>query len=88
MVNPLTQHLAIAICSDSAEAVARGFHWAADPAVKPIEVKQAVVVLDATEGGNSSVDFVLEDETGQRFVFLITANLLRTLTNACAPAQG
>lgn len=80
MTNPIHNHLSIAICEDAADAIARGFDWkAATPAVKPIEVKQVVVVRNGTVTGNATVDFVLEDETGQRFVFMITGNLLKSI---------
>ncbi len=79
-VNPITQHLQMTICEDAAEAIAKGFNWnAATPTVKPIEVKQVVVVRKGTETGNATVDFVLQDETGQRFVFMITGNLLKSI---------
>ncbi len=80
MTNPIHNHLSIAICEDAADAIAKGFNWRdATPAVKPIEVKQVVVVRKGTQAGNATVDFVLEDETGQRFVFMVTDNLLKTI---------
>lgn len=80
MVNPLHNHLDVTICADAADAIAQGFNWReADPAVKPIEVQKVVVVRNGTQAGNATVDFVLQDETGQRFVFMITGNLLKSL---------
>lgn len=80
MTNPIHNHLNVAICEDADDAIARGFNWAAvTPAVKPIEVKQVVVVRKGTQAGNATVDFVLEDESGQRFVFMVTGNLLKTI---------
>lgn len=79
MTNPLTSHLDITICTDAADAVAQGFDWAKDPTVKPIEVKQVVVVRNGTEAGNGTADFVLEDENGQRYVFMITGRLLKSI---------
>lgn len=80
MVNPIHQHLHIAICADADDAIAQGFDWkAAQPAVKPIEVKQVVVVRQGTQAGNATVDFVLEDETGQRFVLMVTGRLLKSI---------
>jgi len=80
MVNPLTQHLKVTVCTDADDAVAQGFDWkTATPTVKPIEVKEVVLVRNGTQGGNSTVDFLLEDETGQRFVFMVTGNLLRSI---------
>lgn len=80
MTNPIHNHLAVAICDDASEAIARGFNWAeARPRVKPIKVKEVVVVRKGTVEGNATVDFVLQDETGQRFVFMLTGNLLKSI---------
>lgn len=80
MTNPIHQALSITICDDAADAIAKGFNWnAARPPVKPIEVKQVIVVRRGTESGNPTVDFLLEDETGQRFVFMVTGNLLKSI---------
>lgn len=80
MVNPITQHLSITICQDAADAVAQGFDWkSATPKVKPIEVKKLVVVRSGTEQGNPTVDFLLEDENGQQYVFMVTGNLLKSI---------
>ena len=80
MVNPIHNHLNVAICEDGPDAAAKGFNWtAAQPPVKPIEVAQVVVVRKGTEGGNATVDFVLQDDTGQRYVFMVTGNLLKSI---------
>lgn len=79
MVNPIHNHLTIRICEDAADAIARGYDWGTNQSVKPIEVKEVIVIRKGTETGKATVDFVLEDETGQRFVFLITGALLRTI---------
>lgn len=80
MTNPIHQHLSVTICENAADAIAQGFNWCeAQPAVKPIEVKQVVVVLNGTEAGKPTVDFVLQDETGQQFVFMVTGALLKSI---------
>lgn len=81
MVNPLHQSLDIAICEDAEDAIKQGFNYAARPAgsVKPIEIKKVVVVRNGTQQGNSSVDFVLQDEDGQQFVFMVTGRLLKSI---------
>lgn len=74
------QHLKITVCSDAADAVAQGFNYSAEPErYKPIEIERAVVVQNGTEGGNSTVDFILKDQTGQRFVVMLTGRLLKLL---------
>lgn len=80
MVNPLHNRLDVTICADAEDAIAQGFNWReVEPAVKPIEVQKVIVVRNGTQAGNATVDFVLQDETGQRFVFMITGNLLKSL---------
>lgn len=80
MTNPLHLALNIEICADAYDAIARGYHWrTAVPVVKPIEVKKLIVVRNGTQEGNATVDFLLEDETGQRFVFMVTGNLLKSI---------
>ncbi len=83
MTNPIHQHLDIAICADAKDAIARGFDYATrekeGEAIKPIRVKKVVVVRNGTQQGNSTVDFILEDGSGQTFVFMVTGNLLKTI---------
>jgi hypothetical protein len=80
MVNPIKQSLAVTICANAEDAIAQGFNWReAVPTVKPIELKKVVVVRSGTQAGNPTVDFLLEDETGQQFVFMLTGNLLKTI---------
>lgn len=79
-INPVHNHLSVTVCQDAADAVAKGFDWAAAPDIcKPIAVEQVVVVRNGTQGGNSTVDFVLEDATGQKFVFMVTGALLKSI---------
>lgn len=72
--------LSIVICADAADAIAKGYSWpTAVPPVKPIRVQKVIVVRNGTVEGNPTVDFLLEDETGQRFVFLVTGKLLKMI---------
>ncbi len=81
MVNAVHQSLDVVICADAEDAIKQGFNYAAAPAgsIKPIEVKKVVVVRSGTQQGNSSVDFVLQDESGQQFVFMVTGRLLKSI---------
>lgn len=78
MKSSIHNSLSIRIFDTAKEAIDEGFVYR-EPAVKPIKVLTAVVVRKGTVAGNPTVDFLLEDETGQRFVFLITGNLLKTI---------
>lgn len=83
MTNPLHNALSITMCADAKDAIEQGFNWAARPAgaprVKPIEVKKVIVLRKGTEAGNPTVDFLLEDEIGQQFVFMVTGRLLKSI---------
>lgn len=88
MVNPLHNHLDIAIVNDAAEACTKGFDYNANNAkaaaagqapIQPIEVKQVLVVRCGTESGKSTVDFILENEIGERYVFMVTGALLKSI---------
>lgn len=80
MVNPITTNLSVTLCEDGKDACEKGFDWTkAEPQVKPIELKQAVVVRKGTESGNATVDFLLEDESGQQYVFMVTGNILKSI---------
>lgn len=81
-VNPIHSHLNVTVCEDAAEAVAKGFEYHRvfeGRITHPIEIKRAVVVKRGTVSGKPTVDFILEDETGKRFVFMITGALLKSL---------
>ena len=78
--NHLQNHLAITICADAEDAIAQGFDWkVVQPAVKPIEITQVVVVRNGTRTGKPTVDLVLQDDTGQRFVCMLTGALLKSI---------
>lgn len=38
-----------------------------------------MVVRNGTTAGNATVDFLLEDDSGQRFVLMVTGNLLKMI---------
>lgn len=79
-MNPVHQHLSVTICDGAADAIAKGYDYKTQtPPPKPIEVKEVVVVRGGMQSGSATVDFVLEDETGQRFVFMVTGNLLKSI---------
>ena len=74
----LQKHLDFVVCKDAHEAIAQGFVYQR-PDYLPLEIMKAVVVQDGTEAGNPTVDLVLVDEKGQRYVLMITGRLLKAL---------
>jgi hypothetical protein len=72
------QHLIVRIFPTADEASAAGFDRNDKyKDTKPLEIKTAVVVKDGTVGHNSTVDLVLEDAEGNRYVAILTGTLLR-----------
>ncbi len=78
MINSVHNSVSVTLCKDASDAVYKGFHYR-EPVYKPIEIKQVVVVQNGTESGKPTVDFILEDDTGQKFVFMITSKLLKSI---------
>ena len=72
------QHLNVFLTQDADDAVAKGHNYQA-PEYKAIEIEKVVVVRKGTVAGNPTVDLVLKDESGQKFVCMVTANLLKSI---------
>ena len=75
---PVTTHLTVSVVEDAAQAIAEGHHYEA-PQFTSLRIEGAVIVRKGTQEGNSTVDFVLVDETGKKYVVMITGNLLKAL---------
>lgn len=78
MVDSTKQILCVEICQSPLDAIEKGYVWRS-PKTKPIEVVKVIVVRKGTQEGNATVDFLLEDETGQQFVFMLTGNLVKSI---------
>lgn len=72
------QHLSVELCDDAEEAVAKGYDYKKMD-IKPVNVVRTVVVKNGTRAGNATVDFIMEDEAGNRYVFMVTGSLLKAL---------
>lgn len=68
----------VAVVEDAAEAIEQGFNYT-DGDYKAVEIVQAIVVRNGTEAGRPSVDFILQDEDGNKYVVLLTGALLKAL---------
>lgn len=77
-LNNIVTYLPVTICDDAAEAIKGGYDHFAN-GTKPIGVTQAVVIRKGTVDGNATVDFVLEDEAGVKYAFMITSALLKMI---------
>lgn len=75
-INPLHTNVKVHMHADPMEApIFR------EPEFQGIEILEVNVVNKGTQQGNSTVDFVLQTADGQKYVFLITSNLLRMITH-------
>ena len=72
------QALDIVVCEDAADAVRQGYNYKL-PEFKAVDVVRVVVVQRGTEAGRPTVDFIVRDETGQKYVFMLTGRLLRAI---------
>jgi hypothetical protein len=75
----LTKHLAITICKDAAEAAKEGYVYTNGDYVG-VQMVRAVIVLNGMESGGASVDLLFEDEKGQKYMTIISARLLSSVT--------
>lgn len=74
----IMQHLSITICEDAKDATRQGFFYR-EPVYKGVEIEKVVVVKNGTVQGNSTVDLILVDKTGQKYVVMLTGNLLKSI---------
>lgn len=71
--------LKVIICNDADDAVKNGHTYNRDEGYMPVEVEKVVVVRNGTVEGNSTVDLVLVDEKGNKFVVMVTGKLLKSI---------
>ena len=80
-MNAYQNHLKVTVCEDATDAIRHGFLYRA-PVFLPIQVDQAVLVKKGTLEQKATVDLVMVDEKGQKYVCMMTAALLATLLHA------
>jgi len=71
------QHLDVVVCKDADEATQKGYVYR--DGIKAVEIDKVVVVREGTQAGNSTVDLILKDEQGNKFVVMVTGNLLKSI---------
>ncbi len=69
--------LEISICNSPEEAVQKGHVY--HHGFTALTLKSAVVVQNGTVAGNSTVDLVFEDSSGNKYVAMTTMNLLKSI---------
>lgn len=70
--------LKVSIVENASDATRHGFFYR-PPIFKPIAIEQVVVVKKGTVAGKSTVDLILQDEHGQKYVVMLTGKLLRSI---------
>lgn len=71
------QTLNIVICEDGKDAADKGHVY--HEGFTEVAIEKVVVVKDGTVEGNSTVDFVMQDSNGKKYMFMLTGNLLRSI---------
>lgn len=80
MINPIVHALLITVVDDADEAIAKGFDYNKGPnKAQAVALTDVVVVRRGTERGLSTVDFVLVDDTGQKYAFTMTGRMLKSI---------
>lgn len=75
------QHIDLTLCNTIQEAIGKGF--TKEDKYKDftfITVEQATVVGQGTTAGNATVDIVLKDAQGNKYITMVTAELLKAIT--------
>ena len=70
--------LDVTVCEDGEDAASKGFVYT-DGDYKAVEIDKVVVVRNGTVEGNSTVDLVLKDADGNKFVVMVTGFLLKSI---------
>ncbi len=77
----IQHHLTIAVCKDADDATEKGYTY--QEGYKPLQIEKAVVVQQGTENGNPTVDLVMQDMQGNKYVVMLTGRLLKSIP--CEP---
>lgn len=71
------QSLKISVFDYPGEAADAGYAYTAP--VKAATLQEAVIVRQGTKAGNPTVDLIFTDADGNKYVAMITGNLLKAL---------
>jgi hypothetical protein len=74
----IMNHLSVTLCADAEDAVAKGYDYKGKN-ITPVTVKEIVVIRNGTVGENATLDFLMEDQDGNRYMFMVTGNLIKSL---------
>jgi len=71
-----TNDIAIKICNSIEEAPD---YKTNGQGYKPATIKGAIIVRNGTEGGNDTVDLQFVDEDGNKYIAMVTAEILNSV---------
>lgn len=77
-MSAIQQHLDVVVCENPTEAIRQGYLYR-EPVFKPISIDKVVVVKNGTTAGSSTVDIILVDDDGQKYVVMLTSKLLKLI---------
>lgn len=69
----------VTVCQDTHDTIRQGFFYR-PPIYRPLNINEAVVNLKGTQAGKPTVDFILEDEKGQKYVIILTSTILAAIS--------
>lgn len=72
-------HLKVTVCKDVQDAIDKGYDYAARGDFSGIHLKEVVIVHGGMASGLPSVDLILEDNDGNKYVAVTSAAMLKVL---------
>ena len=83
IVNGLNNSINLVICDGAQDAIDKGYDYNTwEPKPKPLNIDKTVLVHGGMQSGAPSYDLVLVDEQGNKYLTVITGNLLGMLARA------
>lgn len=74
----IANSVVINMCADAADATERGYFYR-EPEYHPLDIQEVVVVKDGTVSGKPTVDLILVDKNGQKYVTMLTGALVASI---------
>lgn len=76
-ITGIQKHLKVTVCEDATDALRHGFLYR-PPVHLPIGIDQVVISKNGTQTGRATVDLVMQDALGQKYVCMLTVALLES----------
>lgn len=76
-ITGIQNHIPLVLCENGQDAESKGHSYR--EGFTPLQIERAVVVKDGTESHRSTVDFVMRDDKGNRYIVMLTGALVRSI---------